>query len=230
MASIAHWTRWLFAVARDVLVRPEYRAKDFWDKKHRSEGFSAVGCRRLDEEGNAKWYSRMEADLVAAVESEGIEFSESNVLEIGAGTGYWTAVVKRLGCEDYLGIDIAENAVTRLQQNFPDYRFEVTDISQRRLEGPWDVIVMIHVDEHIHGDAFIESMNSIKSLMDLDSHLFVSAYGPGTRSRVPHVEFHDLAWFEHVFPSDWIQTPPLPFADDLLLVISPSHAGPAKGV
>lgn len=58
-----------------------------------------------------------------------------SVLEIGPGTGYWTAVLQRMGCKEYLGIDIADAAVQRLPAKFPDYRFTTGDAASAAIEA-----------------------------------------------------------------------------------------------
>ena len=201
MASILHNLRWLGAVLKDLVLRPKYKPQEFWAQKHKVDSFEAVGRRRLGEAGNARWYAEMEADFLDEITCQHLDLSQVSVLEIGPGTGYWTAVVQRLGCKDYLGIDIAEAAVERLRTKFPAYRFKTGDAASGDVEGHWDVIIMIHVDEHIHGENFTQAMFEIKDALRPGGQLLVTAYHPKAKGHVPHVEYHSETDFACVFPA-----------------------------
>ncbi len=224
MPSLIHRVRWLGTAARDLLLRPRYRPQEFWDRRLRNDRLSAVGHRRLDEKENARWYAQLEQDLLAEIEQLGLDLSRQSVLEIGPGTGYWTAVVQRLDCKEYLGIDIAEAAVERLRTKFPDYRFQTGDPSRDSIAGKWDVILMVHVDEHIHGEEFTKALTTIKGTMKPTSNFLASASHPNKKSWVPHVEYHSEEDFTKVFPVKWIHRPVHKFGSDLLLSISETSA------
>lgn len=228
MRSVAHWLQWAAAAAKDLILRPTYRPREFWDRKHaKGDSFAAVGCRRYDESGNARWYARMEEDFLSELKRHDLDLSQLSVLEVGVGTGYWTEVVRRAGCRQYLGIDIADAAVQRLRSKFPSYEFLTSDVSQMQIPGKWDVIVMIHVAEHLVDDMFERTMRPIKGCMKPASHFLVTASPRGKRSHVPHVQYRSEDDFTRIFPPDWVERPTAPCAEDWLLSISESHSGRA---
>tara|TARA_Y100001934_G_C12223417_1_gene711840 strand:+ start:367 stop:1089 length:723 start_codon:yes stop_codon:yes gene_type:complete len=216
-----HKLKWTIDAARDLLFKPKYVPKEFWRKKHENEGFAAVGIRRLTEEQNAFWYDRMKIDLLSYLKRINLDISDKSVLEIGPGTGYWTELIQELGCSNYLGIDISESAVDKLSEKFSSYNFLSGDFSEMDINGKWDIVVMIHVDEHIHGENFVKSMNSIKNIIQGGGIFIVSAYHPEKKSWVPHVEYHGISDFTSVFPKEWVVDPVMPFADDLIVGITP---------
>ena len=94
-------------------------------------------------------------------------------------------MVQRLGCKEYLGIDIAEAAVERLRAKFPDYQFQAGDLSREPIPGKWDVILMVHVDEHVHGKDFMKAMTTIKEAMKPTSNFLASASHPDKKAGSP---------------------------------------------
>ena len=215
-----HKLKWTFDAARDLIIKPKYVPKEFWKKKHENEGFAAVGIRRLTEEQNAAWYDRMKTDLLNYFRQINLDISEKSVLEIGPGTGYWTEIIQELGCTRYLGVDISESAVDNLSEKFPTYDFIADDFSEMNIDEDWDIVIMIHVDEHIHGENFVKTMSTIMKTIQDGGIFIVSAYHPEKKSWVPHVEYHGLSDFIKVFPKDWVIDPVMPFADDLIVGIS----------
>ncbi len=224
MSSLLHKVRWYAELARELLLKPQYRPKEFWERRHRtSDGFRAVGRRSRDEKENEHWYGQLEQDLLEEIRQQQFDLTQMSVLEIGPGIGYWTNVVRRLGCREYLGIEIASVAVQDLLIKFPEYRFQVGDVSQVPIQGKWDLFLMMHVDEHIHGENFIKALTAIKHAMKPTSSL-LSTYHPGEKkSGEPHVEHHTEGDFAEVFPAEWISRAAYKFGNDPMLSISESH-------
>ena len=76
---------------------------------------------------------------------------KGTVIEFGCGPG---RLAKYFNAEDYLGVDINENAVLTARHRNPKHRFELTDTSARL--GPVDTIichtVMLHVPDDMLAD------------------------------------------------------------------------------
>jgi hypothetical protein len=111
-----------------------------------------------------------------------------------------------------------------LRPRFPDYQFMVADAAETPIPGAWDLIVMIHVDEHIHGDRFRAALSNIRNAMKPTSRFFTTYRTEPTESGVPYVEYHTLDDFAAVFPRPWIRQVPQPHGGDPMLSISPAHA------
>ena len=223
--NLWHKIRWYADLIKDILVKPTYNPREFWERRH-AEGhdFWTVGRRAYDEEGNLAWYKDLAQDLVTEFKADGLDMKNLAVCEIGAGIGYWTRLIQDLGCRRYLGIEIAEPAVEWLRPQFPNYEFAVADISQKPLPGTWDVIVMMHVDEHIHGENFLSALHHIKDAMTPTSRFFTTFRTEPTPSGLAYVEYHTEDDFAKVFPPAWIKRVPQPHNGDAMLSISAAHA------
>ena len=222
--NLWHKLRWYADLIKDIIVKPNYNPREFWERRH-AEGhdFWTVGRRAFDEKGNLEWYENLAQDLVTEFEADGLDLKHLSVCEIGAGIGYWTRLMQDLGCKRYLGVEIAEPAVEWLRPQFPEYEFAVADISQKPLPGNWDVIVMMHVDEHIHGENFLSAMRHIKRTMTPTSRFFTTFRTEPTPSGLAYVEYHTLDDFAKVFPRAWIKRVPQPHNGDAMLSVSASH-------
>jgi hypothetical protein len=220
-----HKLRWYSNLAKDLVVKPTYRPHEFWERRHaQGHDFWTVGRRAFDEEGNRAWYENLAQDLVAEFRAEALDLQHLSVCEIGAGIGYWTRLVGDLGCKRYLGIEIAESAVEWLRPQFPSYDFSVANIAEVPLPRKWDVIMMMHVDEHIHGENFLSALRHIKAAMTPTSRFFTTYRTEPTPSGLAYVEYHTQEDFATVFPPAWIQRVPQPNNGDALLSISADHA------
>ena len=110
--NLWHKLRWYAVLAKDLLVKPKYRPREFWEQRHaQGHNFWTVGRRSVDETANRAWYDNLAQDLVTEFRTDGLNLRRLSVCEIGAGIGYWTRLVRNLGCKRYLGIEIAEPAV-----------------------------------------------------------------------------------------------------------------------
>jgi 2-polyprenyl-3-methyl-5-hydroxy-6-metoxy-1,4-benzoquinol methylase len=223
--NLWHKLRWHADLAKDLLFKPNYSPREFWERRHaQGHDFWTVGRRAFDEDGNLEWYENLAQDLVTEFRADGLDLNHLSVCEIGAGIGYWTKLVRELGCKRYLGIEIAEPAVQWLRPQFPDYDFAVADAAEEPLPGTWDVIVMMHVDEHIHGERFRSALRNIKTAMKPASRFFTTYRTEPTPSGLAYVEYHTRENFAEVFPTEWIKLVPRPHSGDPMLSISAAHA------
>lgn len=223
--NLWHKLRWHADLAKDLLFKPNYSPREFWERRHaQGHDFWTVGRRAFDEDGNLEWYENLAQDLVTEFRADGLDLNHLSVCEIGAGIGYWTKLVRELGCKRYLGIEIAEPAVQWLRPQFPNYDFAVADAAEEPLPGTWDVIVMMHVDEHIHGERFRSALRNIKTAMKPASRFFTTYRTEPTPSGLAYVEYHTRENFAEVFPTEWIKLVPRPHSGDPMLSISAAHA------
>jgi SAM-dependent methyltransferase len=70
-------------------------------------------------------------------------------MDIGCGTGVYTALCRVEGVRAYVGVDITDVLFPHLVGEFPAYEFLRRDVTSDHLEGAFDVVLMIDVVEHI---------------------------------------------------------------------------------
>jgi len=71
---------------------------------------------------------------------------------LGYGTGFYAEVLAELGYENYLGVDISDTHVERLEKSNPKYKgkFQKLDVGSEPLDwGECDLVFMIDVSQHI---------------------------------------------------------------------------------
>lgn len=130
-----------------------YRPREYWEKTL-SEQFDLRGTGEpgLSLAYNVACYQLRREVLDAALAAAACDPRGKRVLDVGCGTGFWTAYYTGRGAE-YTGLDIAATSVARLQQAYPNARFVHSDVSEAELEGTWDVVNVFDVLYHVTDDA-----------------------------------------------------------------------------
>jgi SAM-dependent methyltransferase len=112
------------------------------------------------------------------------------VLDAGSGTGYGAAILTRAGAEQVVGVDIAEEAVTRAAE-LADAEFVVGDLHELPFpDDAFDVVTCFEVIEHVAGTEKV--LAELKRVLAPQGVLLLSspnreAYPPGNPHHV--VEF-----------------------------------------
>jgi ubiquinone/menaquinone biosynthesis C-methylase UbiE len=90
-------------------------------------------------------YSKIIKILKTKIDIEGLK-----VLDIGSGTGVWSAVYKNNGASEVLGVDFAEKMVIESQKNYPEINFMVADAENLNQikDNSFDIVTASYV---IHG-------------------------------------------------------------------------------
>jgi SAM-dependent methyltransferase len=130
-----------------------YDAERYWSDRFARYGRSLVasGNEGYTEAENERDYAEAATTFTDLCRSADIDLAASRVLEVGPGTGFYTALLAEIGVTDYVGVDITDKLFEEFTAEWPDYRFVKQDVSTEPLEldSPRDVALMIDVLEHI---------------------------------------------------------------------------------
>jgi 2-polyprenyl-3-methyl-5-hydroxy-6-metoxy-1,4-benzoquinol methylase len=128
-----------------------YDAKRFWGDRFRKYGIGLRGSgdEGLSEAQNQLAYERAGAVVLDAVGKGGVDLRSAHVLDVGCGPGFFTELLHSAGVASYTGVDITDELFAELRARFPHCRFEQKDVTSDRLEGTYDLVMMIDVAEHI---------------------------------------------------------------------------------
>ena len=131
--------------------RSGYDAGRYWQDRFAKHGLAmkGVGDEGLSEEENEKMYRKAAQDLLDLCRREGIDLQTASVLEIGCGNGFYTRLFAEQGVQRYVGVDITDIFFPELGKRHPNYQFIRKDITTDKLDGKFNLIIMIDVIEHI---------------------------------------------------------------------------------
>jgi SAM-dependent methyltransferase len=130
-----------------------YTPREFWDQRL-SEQFDLRGTGEtgLSLAYNRACYELRLEVLARALREAGIEPRGRRVLDVGCGTGFFTAWYLERGAR-VTGVDIAPTSVERLRARFPEASFVLADVSEVALEGTFDLVNAFDVLYHVVDDA-----------------------------------------------------------------------------
>lgn len=128
-----------------------YQAEKFWRDRFTRYGGSSrgPGHEGRTEIDNDRMYATARRDLDELLGEIGMWDGRLSVLEVGPGTGIWTALCQERGVVDYAGIDITDARFPDLRARFPGYLFVVGDACVSVPNGPFDLVIYIDVIEHV---------------------------------------------------------------------------------
>lgn len=134
-----------------------YRPAEYWERTL-AEQFDLRGTGEpgLSLAYNRACYQLRREVLDRALASVALDPRGKRVLDVGCGTGFWTAYYTGRGA-DYTGLDIAPTSIAKLQAAYPGSRFVLSDVSEAELSGAWDIVNVFDVLYHITDDAKFEA-------------------------------------------------------------------------
>ena len=98
-----------------------------------------------------------------------------DVLDIGCGGEYPLTEFLQLG-QGYVGVDIQEEVIRRLQKENPDYRYYCIDIEENSLtdiiKDRFDTVVMLAVIEHLRSPESV--LRQCRNLLKPDGKLIIT--------------------------------------------------------
>jgi SAM-dependent methyltransferase len=130
-----------------------YRPQEFWDQRL-SEQFDLRGTGEtgLSLAYNRACYTLRREVLDRALRLARFDLSGRSVLDVGCGTGFFTAYYLARGAR-VTGIDIAPTSIERLRARHKEARFELLDVGERAPEETYDLVNAFDVLYHITDDA-----------------------------------------------------------------------------
>ena len=130
-----------------------YQPREFWEQRL-SEQFDLRGTGQtgLSLAYNRACYALRREVLTRALEAEGFDPRGRRVLDVGCGTGFFTAYYLARGAA-LTGIDIAPTSIATLSARHPGAAFILGDVSEVPLDGTWDLVNAFDVLYHITDDA-----------------------------------------------------------------------------
>ena len=155
----------------------DYDAVKYWHDRFAKYGqlLRGAGDEGLSEEENEEMYTDAAKIFTDLCLKEGVDFQSARAIDIGCGTGFYTKVLYDLGVKNYAGVDITDVLFPGLRKKFPQYRFIKRDISSDRIEGKFDLIVMIDVISHIVQESKLsKALENLKNCLSPNGIFIIS--------------------------------------------------------
>jgi SAM-dependent methyltransferase len=188
-----------------------YDAEAFWQQTLRSRfDLTGVGHGGYGPRYNEFLYRAKVRAILCALERNQLSLLGKSVLDIGCGTGVFTALTGDLGCGRYVGADVAPVVIERLEATYPQHTFVQLDIGappegQSDVDrlGRFDTVLCLDVMYHVvDPQRFSQALENVWSFLEPGGHLLLNdsfwrkdlipggtlEHRPG--NVVPHVCFH----------------------------------------
>jgi SAM-dependent methyltransferase len=166
-----------------------FDARQYWEsrltERYNIEGVGFIG---LGTHFNNWMYRIRRAVFLAMLRPLRLPMAQLDVLDIGAGTGFYIDIWRRLGVKSLTGVDLTQTAVDHLRQRYPEDTFVRADIGEEILPltpRSYDVISACDVLFHLVDDnAYARAIRNIATLLKpggtfLFTELFL--HGPAYR-------------------------------------------------
>lgn len=171
-----------------------YRPAEFWDERLREHfDLRGTGETGLSLAYNDACYRLRREVLERALREAGVALPGKSVLDVGCGTGFFTAFYLERGAR-VTGIDIAPTSVERLAKKFPAARFILSDVSEVALTERYDVVNAFDVLYHITDEARWETAvrNLALGVAPGGLLLVTDVFAAGAESQAEHNRMRSL--------------------------------------
>lgn len=130
-----------------------YRPREFWqDRLSRQFDLRGTGETGLSMAYNQACYALRGEVLARALRDQGFDPRGRTVLDVGCGTGFFTAWYLERGAT-VTGIDIAPVSIETLRVRHPQARFLLADVGESPIEGRFALVNAMDVLYHITDEA-----------------------------------------------------------------------------
>jgi len=162
---------WSIRYKEIVMLHEKYENSSYWVGIHQkySGTLRAVGWPNLSEEFNKLKYYSESASFVTVMDQFILNTNNYNVLEVGVGIGYWTALQEKY-CQTrginmrVTALDISPVALTQVKDQFPgistvlaDLKTIDVDASKNQYDLVMAIMVLLHltdVEDYLHALKF----------------------------------------------------------------------------
>jgi SAM-dependent methyltransferase len=150
--------------------------KQYWEHRLATNfDTSGVGFQGIGTGYNYWLYKIRKSSFLRAVRFLKMVPSATRVLEIGPGTGFYTKILSQKKISSYVGVDITETSVQRLQSLYPAFGFftaSASDDLDHRFPGSTDPLVkfdlVIAMDVFFH---IVDDTEYHRALSNVGKHL-----------------------------------------------------------
>jgi 2-polyprenyl-3-methyl-5-hydroxy-6-metoxy-1,4-benzoquinol methylase len=191
-----------------------YNSREYWIQRHAENrgSLAAVGYKGLGDGFNRSAY-RLRKNAAVRILSRNPLIITRSIFEAAVGLGTYGPVWTRLGADDWLGIDICEEAIAHCRKSYPVNTFVVEDLTTRRwshtdtYKTEYDLVTGIDVLYHLVDDeAFECALGKLKGRVKrrggalLISDVFVAA----DQQIAPHVKRRSLTTYQRVLGGEMV--------------------------
>ncbi len=208
--------------------RGTYDARAYWDRRlDRTWSLRGVGLRGSSAAYNRWLYRVRHRTFHRVVRSLGIDTVGARVMDIGPGVGFYVQRWLRLGA-DVTGVDIADSAVRRLEERFPEASFVRRDITEPHpeLPGGFDVVGAFDVLFHVVDDErYAQAMANVAGLLRAGGWFVFTESCARTRAQpMPHYVRRTFAETEAAVVAAGLEI--VERRPAFVLMLTPFDAGP----
>lgn len=177
--------------------------KSYWEKRLGSnQNLRGVGHIDYSERYNSYLYCAKIRALLRAVNGHRVRIKDSEVLDVGSGTGFWINWYLQAGASHVTGVEISHSAAEKLAQKYQKAKVYKVDIckalpfkKQFNIINAFDVLYHITLDKE-----FKLALSNIAEHLAPGGYLFLTDLFPRQdQSPAKHVCFHSLSAYERVF-------------------------------
>lgn len=139
-----------------------YQPREFWDQRL-SEQFDLRGTGQpgLSAAYNRACYDLRRRVLDRALASEGFDPRGKRVLDVGCGTGFFTAHYLARGAH-VTGMDIAPTSIERLRERHPEATFVLADVGEAPIAETYDLVnafdVLYHITDEVRWERAVRTL------------------------------------------------------------------------
>ena len=129
---------------------------------------------------NRRDYAEAGELVLGQARAAGVELARARVLDVGCGVGFYAGLLAEAGVVDYRGVDVSPVQLPTLRARHPSFQFEALDVTRRRPEGEYDLVLMIDVTQHlVDDDDFAGAMRHVAGCVAPGGVLLITSWLKG---------------------------------------------------
>lgn len=198
-----------------------YNAKKYWERRHSEFGLDirGVGNKGLSVKENIDQYHNAKEIFIQLLNENGIELKNKEVLDIGCGNGFYAEVYKELQVGNYVGLDITNTLFPELERSFPEFTFQIKDVTNSKITHKYPLISMIDVSQHITDNKkFSFAMSNIREALQEEGSLIITSWLDNTIRDSLYEKSRSMEYYKKEFPGFHFSEPKK-FRDKYIFII-----------